>query len=276
MSEENVELIHRVNDAFSQRDLDAYLDFVDPEVEFVAGTALIEGGTYQGHAGVREWWENLFSVFPDFALEVADVRILEERGPGEMRCVVTMRACAHGAGSDAPIGLTIWHVSEWRDQKVVWSRTCRSEAEALEAAELRRQRMRGTMSEDNLEIVRSMYEAFHAGDVDGALNHFHPNVFVDTGSARPDMSAGRGREYLAATVGSWAATWDGWREEIAEIRALGGEVLVVSVQRGRGKGSGIEVEVRYGILYEVAGNAIVSVRMYGTAAEALEAAGPSG
>ena len=127
-----------------------------------------------------------------------------------------------------------------------------------------------------MEIVRSMYDAFHAGDVDGALRHFDPNVSVDTGSARPDMSAGRGREYLAATVSSWAATWDGWREEVAEIRDLGAEILVVSVQRGRGKGSGIEVEVRYGILYEVAGDAITSVRMYGTAAEALEAAGLSG
>ena len=137
MSEENLELIYRLQDAFNRRDLDAYLASIDPAVEFVAGTASIEGGSYQGHAGVRDWWKNLFSVFPDFTLEIADVRILDERGPGEMRYLITARVRAHGVGSDAPIELTIWQAGEWRDRKVVWSRTCRSEAEAHEAAELR-------------------------------------------------------------------------------------------------------------------------------------------
>ena len=131
------------------------------------------------------------------------------------------------------------------------------------------------MSRENVEIVRRMYDAFHAGDASGALSYFDAAVLVDTGSARPDLSIGRGRKYLGELVGSWAATWDGWRDEVAEVRDLGHRVLVVSVQRGRGKGSGIEVELRYAILYEVANGVIVSVRMYGTVAEALEAAGLS-
>ena len=118
-----------------------------------------------------------------------------------------------------------------------------------------------------------MYDAFHAGDVDGALSHFDPNVLVDTGNARPDLSVGRGREYLGGVVSSWAAAWEGWRDEVAEMRDLGDRVLVLSVQRGRGKGSGVEVELRYAILYDVAGDAIINVRMYGSVAEALEAAG---
>ena len=129
------------------------------------------------------------------------------------------------------------------------------------------------MSQENVEVVRRMYDAFYAGDVDGALSHFDPKVLVDTGNARPDLSVGRGREYLGAVVSSWAAAWEGWRDEIAEMRDLGGRVLVLSVQRGRGKGSGVEVELRYAILYDVAGDAIISVRMYGSVAEALEAAG---
>jgi ketosteroid isomerase-like protein len=59
------------------------------------------------------------------------------------------------------------------------------------------------------------------------------------------------------------------------MRDLGSRVLVVSVQRGRGKGSGVEVELRYAILYDLAGGAIISMRMYGTVAEALEASGLS-
>ena len=131
------------------------------------------------------------------------------------------------------------------------------------------------MSQENVEIVRRMYEAFHAGDAEGTLSYFDQNVLVDTGDARPDLSVGKGREYLGSVVSSWAAAWEGWRDEVAEMRDLGSRVLVVSVQRGRGKGSGVDVEARYAILYDVAGGAIVSVRMFGTVAEALEAAGLS-
>ena len=56
----------------------------------------------------------------------------------------------------------------------------------------------------------------------------------------------------------------GWSDEIAEIRDLGNRVLVLSVQRGRGKESGIALELRYAILYDLAGGVIISVRMYGT------------
>ena len=122
-------------------------------------------------------------------------------------------------------------------------------------------------------MVRRMYDAFHAGDARSALSHFAADVLVDTGDARPDLSVGRGREYLASVVAGWAATWENWRDEVAEMRDLGDEVLVLSVQRGRGRGSGVEVTLRYAILYGVAGGAITSVRMYGTVAEALEAAG---
>jgi ketosteroid isomerase-like protein len=130
------------------------------------------------------------------------------------------------------------------------------------------------MSEESAEIVRRMYDAFHAGDAEGALSYFAEGVLVDTGDARPDRSVGKGREYLSALVSSWTNTWEGWRDEIADLRDLGDQrVLVVSIQRGRAKQSGIEAELRYAILYDLANEMIVSVRMYGTVAEALEAAG---
>jgi len=132
------------------------------------------------------------------------------------------------------------------------------------------------MSQQNVDVVRRMYDAFYAGDANGALSHFDENVLVDTGNTRPDRSVGKGREYLGALVGSWTAAWEDWREEIAEMRDLGDRVLVISVQRGKGKGSGLDVELRYAILYDVADGAITSVRMYGTVAEAVQAVGLSG
>ena len=70
MSQENVELLYRSYDALNRRDLDAYLALIDPEVEFTPRIMQMEGGSYRGHKGIREWLRNLLAVFPDFSSEV--------------------------------------------------------------------------------------------------------------------------------------------------------------------------------------------------------------
>ena len=128
------------------------------------------------------------------------------------------------------------------------------------------------MSEQNVELVRQMYVAFHAGDIEGALASFDPEVIFDA-SMRVDGGIGRGREELAAMVAQWVGGWEEWRETIKEMRDLGSQVLVVSRQHGRAKGRGIEVEARYAVLYEVDGDSITRMAIYSEPAEALKAAG---
>jgi ketosteroid isomerase-like protein len=128
------------------------------------------------------------------------------------------------------------------------------------------------MSQENVEVVRRMYEAFHGGDAEGALAFFDPEVVVDA-SRGVDGGIGHGREELSATISGWVSTFDEWREEIEEMRDLGSQVCVVSTQHGRGKGSGIETKTRYAVLYEVRGNRITRMTLYSDPAEALEAVG---
>ena len=131
------------------------------------------------------------------------------------------------------------------------------------------------MSEENVEVVRQMYDAFYRGDADGALGHFDQDVVVDASKGRPDIGIGRGREQVRRITTSWVGTWDQWREEIEEMRDLGSRVLVLSVQHGRGKGSGVEVEAHWAVLYEVHRGKITRMAVYRERAEALEAAGLS-
>jgi ketosteroid isomerase-like protein len=64
------------------------------------------------------------------------------------------------------------------------------------------------MSDENVAVVRRMYAAFHGGDRDSALAHFHPEVVVDasrrvdSGRDRPG-SRGPERDHrqLAGTLG---------------------------------------------------------------------------
>ena len=49
MSQENVEVARQAYDAVNRRDLDAFLELMDPEVVALPRQAAMEGG-YRGHA----------------------------------------------------------------------------------------------------------------------------------------------------------------------------------------------------------------------------------
>jgi ketosteroid isomerase-like protein len=131
MSEQNVELAHRFYDAFNRRDFDALLAFMDPEVEFASRFMEMEGDPYyRGHDGVREWWRTLLAIFPDFSVEVLEVRDLGDFG------IAALRLRGHGADSGVPFDEAMWQTVKVRDGKVTWAHNFGSEAEALEAAGL--------------------------------------------------------------------------------------------------------------------------------------------
>src|SRR5205085_2548348 len=81
------------------------------------------------------------------------------------------------------------------------------------------------MSQENVEIVRRMYDAFDSGDADAALAYFDSGVVMDA-SHRVDGRVAHGHEELVATLGEWMGTWDEWREEVEAIRDAGDRVLV--------------------------------------------------
>jgi len=130
------------------------------------------------------------------------------------------------------------------------------------------------MSEENVEIVRRMYDAFDSGDADAALAYFDSGVVVDA-THRVDGRVGHGRKELVTFLGEWLGTWDEWREEVEAIRDAGDQVLVISTQRGRGKGSGAEWQNRFGMLYEIEGGKISRWTIYDDPQVALEVAGIS-
>ena len=129
MSQENVELAQRAADAFNRRDIEAFLSLMDDDVEIVSRIVAIEGGLY-GHEGARRWWQNWLDVWPDYQLEILEVRDL-----GDVT-VTALRALAHGAGSQAPFKDTAWQLGRWRSGKCVFWQVFTSREEALEAAGL--------------------------------------------------------------------------------------------------------------------------------------------
>ena len=89
MSRENVEVVRGTFDAFQARDLDAFLSYMDPEVEYRSLVLEVEG-VYCGHEGIRSWWESVLAVFPDWSPKIEDARDLGDR--------VLVRVRAEGRG----------------------------------------------------------------------------------------------------------------------------------------------------------------------------------
>ncbi len=128
MSEENVEIVRRAYDALSQRDFNTFRALHDPDVELTPLRP--EGATYRGHDGVRRYWDELFDVFPDFNVEIDDVREV-----GDLM-LISAHIRGHGMGSDVPSSNRYGNSASSVPGGSLWWRSFPSRSEALEAAGL--------------------------------------------------------------------------------------------------------------------------------------------
>jgi ketosteroid isomerase-like protein len=65
VSEQNVEFHRRALEAFNTRDVDAFIVFCDPEIEFHSTFAAVGGASYSGHDGLRQWHRDLHDAWGD-------------------------------------------------------------------------------------------------------------------------------------------------------------------------------------------------------------------
>ena len=90
------------------------------------------------------------------------------------------------------------------------------------------------------------------------------------------MLANFGEEALAGVRGfveEWMDAWDAFRIDPEEFIDGGDAVVAVVRDWGRGRGSGVEVTDRWFYAYRLRDGRVVSWRLCGSRAEALEAVG---
>ena len=132
MTQENIEVIRTGYGAWAKRDLDAWLETLHPDIEFLtSGTFPDLAPAFRGHEGMRSFWEAMLVPWESFELDVQ--RVVE----GGDRAAVEIRFRARGRGSGAVTDLRQGHALRFNDGRVmnVSAHTCFEEA--LEAAGLR-------------------------------------------------------------------------------------------------------------------------------------------
>jgi hypothetical protein len=154
------------------------------------------------------------------------------------------------------------------------------------------------MSQENVEIVRRANEPHNRedmvplirqsvehiddwSDADAVVAEFaddpngrqmHPDVEWDASALGP-FDVAHGLYGMAVFWREWVEVWESYVYEMREYRDLGDWVLTVHDLRARGRG-GIPVEIRAAAqLWKVRDGKIAVVRVFGSATEALKAAG---
>jgi uncharacterized protein len=127
----NHELVRRAYDAFSRGDFEAFAALLDPDVQFESLMLEIEAGSYRGLEGAREYFESVRDVFPDWSVEIRDLRDFGDR------MVIESHSLATGQGSGVRTEQRFWQAAAVRDGRIVWWKFFRSEDEALQAVRAR-------------------------------------------------------------------------------------------------------------------------------------------
>jgi SnoaL-like domain len=95
------------------------------DVEFTSMIAEVEGATFRGHDGVREWWETVRGLFQDLRWELLELRECEPGAVAHLR--------ASGSLGGAEVDQAVWQAATFEDGKLTWWAFFRTEQEARDA-----------------------------------------------------------------------------------------------------------------------------------------------
>jgi ketosteroid isomerase-like protein len=132
------------------------------------------------------------------------------------------------------------------------------------------------MSDQDVDVVRAMYERRERGDLSVA-EFVDPEIeFVRIGSELPDFAGEwHGLEGLKKATVEYLNVWEDYRFEVERFVDLGDRVLVLEVQTARGRRSGAVTSQEVGTLLTLRDGKIVRWEYYWNRGEALQAAGVS-
>jgi ketosteroid isomerase-like protein len=63
VSHQNVELLRRVLEAYNARDIEGFIAYCDPDIEFHSAFSAVGGADYHGHDGLRMWHRDVSDVW---------------------------------------------------------------------------------------------------------------------------------------------------------------------------------------------------------------------
>ena len=127
------------------------------------------------------------------------------------------------------------------------------------------------MSQENVEVVRKLWERWDAGDREIDMEVTHPDLVVYSAMTN---AVYRGHEGLRRWQAEIDDQFEDWRLSIDQFReASDGRLLVLGAVHFQGRTSGVEFDQPVGWLLTFAGGQVIELRNIADHAEALKPPG---
>lgn len=131
------------------------------------------------------------------------------------------------------------------------------------------------MSEQNVEVVRAIYERFGEGDFRASVDLLDPHIVLLMLRDSPMAEAYVGLEGVATATRELFDTWADLTVQAEEFIPAGDSVLVSVRQQGVGRISGVPTDEHYFTIWSFRGPKVIRIETFPERAQALEAAGLS-
>ena len=131
------------------------------------------------------------------------------------------------------------------------------------------------MSQENVEIVRSFYDAWARHESPGPIELMDREIEYVNPAGAVEPGTRRGVAAFSRAVGKVFDGWEAWEVELEKFTEVGDQVAVILRYRARGRGSGVEVEGRESALWTLRNGKVLRYAWFHEPADALEAAGLS-
>jgi ketosteroid isomerase-like protein len=132
------------------------------------------------------------------------------------------------------------------------------------------------MSQENVEKMRAVFDAFNRGDLDAVVADFSADFeYVPTGALPDTDSVYRGPEEFKQFLHWLSDEFADARMEAHEFIDAGDDLVVSMTNRGRGRRSGVETSWDVWLVWTLRNGTAIRGQAFTSKAAALEAAGLS-
>jgi ketosteroid isomerase-like protein len=131
------------------------------------------------------------------------------------------------------------------------------------------------MSQENVEIVRQVYERLNRGDVEGVVALCDEDFLMDMSERVFNPDTYKGHDGVRRFYDGVMDAWESYRWDVEEARKGDDWVVAMLRCRGQSREAGPGVDWRVAWFWRLRQGKAVFVRFYRQRADALEAAGLS-
>ena len=132
------------------------------------------------------------------------------------------------------------------------------------------------MSKENVDLVRAIYDAFGAGDIEGVVSRMSPDMVWNEAENFPyaDHNPYTGPEaILTGVFGRFGADWDGFAAVPEEFLDAGDAVVVLGRYGGTYKATGESTNAQFAHVWRVDGGRAVQFQQYTDTLQAARVTG---